>query len=171
MDESTGGLITAEMVAKVGAEIATARSYPISASDIRRWAIAVYYPDPPPAMFWDGGPDGDDIVAPEEFNPFAWMAAEPQGVQRSPAELSMEARLGLPELGLPHMLNGGIEVEYGAAMRPGDVIASVTTLDDYSERHGRLGRMLITRSRTEWRNQDDVHVKTQINTLIRYGDT
>ena len=43
-------------------------------------ALAVYYPDVPPRLFWDeeyarstrhGG-----IVAPEDFNPFAWFTAD-----------------------------------------------------------------------------------------------
>ena len=51
---------------------------PIRDSDIRRWALAVYWPAMPPRRFWDeeyarttrsGG-----IVAPDEFNPFAWPA-------------------------------------------------------------------------------------------------
>lgn len=166
---SGSGLITPAMSAAVGSEVGRTRSYPIAASDIRRWALAVYYPDHPPARFWDGGPSGDDIVAPEEFNPFAWMAAEPPGPQPPPGEQSVEAKLGLPEVGLAHMLNGGVEVEYGASMRPGDVITSVSTLDDYVERDGRLGPMLITRTRTVWSNQRGEHVKTQLNTLIRYG--
>ena len=28
-------------------------SFPITDSDIRRWAIAVYYPEPAPRLFWD----------------------------------------------------------------------------------------------------------------------
>lgn len=168
---SGDGLITEAMAAAVGSEVGRSRSYPIAASDIRRWAIAVYYPDPPPNRFWDDGSSGDGIVAPEEFNPFAWMAADPPGPQPPPGDYSIEAKLGLPEVGLAHMLNGGIDVEYGEPMRPGDVITSVSTLDDYVERDGRLGPMLITRTRTEWRNQHDRHVKTQINTLIRYGRT
>lgn len=166
-------LVTEEMAAAVGTELGRTRSYPIAASDIRRWALAVYHPEPPPRRFWDGGPTGDDIVAPEEFNPFAWMTAEPAGPPPpyGPGGTTIEGRLGLAEIPLLHMLNGGVDVEYGALMRPGDVITSVTTLDGYQQRTGRLGPMLLTRTRAEWRNADDLHVKTTVNTLIRYGTT
>ena len=52
------------------------RSPPIAASDIRKWAIATYWPETPPPIYWDedyakttrwGG-----IIAPQDFNPFAW---------------------------------------------------------------------------------------------------
>ncbi len=166
---STNSLITDEMRAAVGRELGRTTSYPVAASDIRRWALAVYHPEPPPRRFWDGGPDGD-VVAPEEFNPFAWMTADPPG---PPVHGSwgptIEARLGLPEVQLAHMLNGGVETTYGTLMRPGDVITSTTTLDDYRERTGRLGPMLITRTRSVWRTAGDDHVKTTVNTLIRYG--
>src|ERR1700753_4096064 len=88
--------ITPEMQAGVGREYRWATSYPIAASDIRRWAISVYYPEPAPPLYWDeeyaaktrwGG-----IVAPEEFNPFAWMRAEPKG------DLGPEAARPWPEL-------------------------------------------------------------------------
>ncbi|HZU76165.1 MAG TPA: MaoC family dehydratase N-terminal domain-containing protein, partial [Dehalococcoidia bacterium] len=48
-------------------------SPPVSLSDIRKWAIAVYWPEVPPRIFWDeeyakttrwGG-----IIAPQDFNP------------------------------------------------------------------------------------------------------
>jgi len=55
-------------------------SYPITVSDIRRWAMAVYYPEEPPRLFWDeeyaratrhGG-----IVAPEaSFGPPLYAGA------------------------------------------------------------------------------------------------
>ena len=38
-----------------------------------------------------------------------------------------EARFGVPGPGLSFQLNGGLRVEYGVRMRPGDVITSVTT--------------------------------------------
>ena len=51
-------------------------SPPIAMSDIRKWAIAVHWPETPPPLYWDeeyakttryGG-----IIAPLDFNPFAW---------------------------------------------------------------------------------------------------
>lgn len=167
-------LITEEMRRAVGAELDRAVSFPISASDIRRWALAVYHPEEPPAEFWDedvavrrgfGG-----IVAPEEFNPFAWMTAEPSGLRPSyePGGPSLEAKLGLADVSTTFMLNGGLEMRYGVRMRPGDVITSVTMLSGYHERRGRLGRMLFSTTTSTWTNQGGALVKELTATLIRY---
>src|ERR1700747_2145064 len=79
-----------------------------------------------------------------------------------------EAMLGIKGPGLKFQLNGGMEVEYGVPMRPGDVITSVTRLKNYSERAGRLGLMLFTVSENTWTNQNDEMVKRTTQTLIRY---
>jgi hypothetical protein len=53
-------------------------------------------------------------------------------------------------------------------IRPGDVITSVTTLDDYAERESRLGVMLLTVMLDTWTNQKAETVKESRMTLIRY---
>jgi hypothetical protein len=157
--------ISEEMTKALGSELSRSVSFPVSASDIRRWALAVYYPDMPPQKYIDGE------VAPEEFNPFAWLAAasedkagdlEPNDPDRT------EKTVGIQGPGLKFMLNGGMEVEYGVPMKPGDVITSVMRLADYTEREGRLGLMLFTVSENTWTNQNDEVVKTTRSTLIRY---
>ncbi|MGW1029481.1 FAS1-like dehydratase domain-containing protein [Streptomyces sp. NPDC002577] len=169
--------ISAAMRAAVGTELVRQVIYPVAASDIRRWAIAVYWPDPPPAYFLDekaaaqtayGG-----IVAPEEFNPFAWAVAEQtmsrpslQGSGNDPDR--MESMAGIPGPGLKFQLNGGLDTEYGARMRPGDVITSIRRLGPYSEREGRLGLMLFSRTEDTWTNQRGELVKRTVNTIIRY---
>ena len=169
--------ISSEMEAAIGSSLSRRVSFPVSRSDIRRWAIAVYWPEPPPRMFWDeahaqttvhGG-----IVAPEEFNPFAWMAAEVDQ-REEVASLSLndpdrtEKTLGIAGPGLEFMLNGGIEVEYGVRMRPGDVITAVSRLASYHEREGRHGLMLFTIMEDTWTNQLGEEVKRSRSTLIRY---
>jgi hypothetical protein len=167
--------ITDEMRAAVGTEYGERFSFPISVSDIRKWAQAVYYPEPPPREYWDeeyaattrfGG-----IVAPEEFNPFAWMSAAGPPRADGPSMLASgtEARLGLAAPATSHMLNGGMECTYTRVrMRPGDVIRAVTILGEYSEREGRLGLMLFTTTESRWTNQDGELVKSDRNVLIRY---
>jgi hypothetical protein len=168
--------ISDEMRALVGTELSTRVSYPIAESDIRRWALAVYYPEKPPAEFIDpevaattrhGG-----IVAPEDFNPFAWAVAKSEGVELTADQAanpdSFETSLGATGPGLRNILNGGIELEYGVPMRPGDVITAVTTLDGYKERQGSLGLMLFTMMRTVWTNQNGEMVKVVGGTTIRY---
>ena len=47
--------VSAAMRNAVGSQLARHVSFPVSESDIRRWAIAVYYPQEPPRQFWDEG--------------------------------------------------------------------------------------------------------------------
>ena len=172
---TTATHITEAMQGAIGGEIDRRVSYPVSASDIRRWAMACYYPEEPPRLYWDteyaastihGG-----IVAPLDLNPFAWMTAEPSGLMRQGPHNPdrTENALGIDGPGLKFMLNGGIEARYGVRMRPGDVITSVSRLAGYNEREGRLGLMLFTFSEDTWTNQRDEVVKVQRGTLIRYG--
>jgi hypothetical protein len=162
------------MRAAVGGVIDRRVSFPIAASDIRRWAIACYYPEEPPRLYWDAeyaaSTPHRGIVAPAEMNPFAWMTAEPYGLSReglvNPDRI--ENSLGIEGPGLKFMLNGGIEVEYGVRMRPDDVVTSVNRLAGYSEREGRLGLMLFAIHEDIWTNQRDDVVKVQRGTLIRY---
>ena len=168
--------ITPEMTAAVGSELARSVSFPITDSDIRRWAIAVYYPESAPRLFWDAeyaaGTSHGGIVAPEDFNPFAWLTwteADAGVVTRAAGGfVSAEEVLGVEKAATQSLINGRTAVEYGVRMRPGDVITSVTTLAGYSEREGRLGLMLFTTSEDTWTNQRGETVKTSRNTLIRY---
>lgn len=159
----------------IGGVIDRRVSYPITDSDIRRWAVACYYPDEPPRLYWDAAYAATTvhggIVAPYEFNPFAWMAADPPGrPHRGRIDSDRtEKSLGIEGPHLPFQLNGGIDVEYHARMRPGDVITSVNRLARYNEREGRLGLMLFTISEDTWTNQDGQVVKVARGTLIRYG--
>lgn len=164
--------VTAEMRSVVGRETGRRTSFPVSESDIRRWALAVYWPHPPPRLFWDAeyaletGHEG--IVAPEEFNPFAWMVAEGPA-DAVPNDLDrVERMLGVEGPGLRFEVNGGLEVRYGARMRAGDVITSVSRLGGYTERPGRFGLMLFTVVEDTWTNQDGKMVKQSNLTQIRY---
>ncbi|UGQ11129.1 MaoC family dehydratase N-terminal domain-containing protein [Yinghuangia sp. ASG 101] len=164
------GLISAEMAAAVGSVVDWKVSYPVAASDIRRWAIAVHYPDPPPRRFCAETTPGG-ITAPEEFNPFAWMAA----AQREPVvapELRdtdrMEKAIGIAGPGLRNQVNGGTEVTYGVPIRPGDVIRSETRLVSYAEKTGRMGPMLVSVTESVWTNQDGERVQVERQTALRY---
>lgn len=169
--------ISEAMRAAVGTELARQVSHPVSVSDIRRWALAVYWPEPAPDLFLDeehaattrhGG-----VVAPEEFNPFAWTVADNQVAHPGAASVpndpdNTEVQAGIPGPGLAFQLNGGMTTEYGARMAPGDVITSSRRLGEYSEREGRLGLMLFSRIEDTWTNQRGEQIKHTVNTLIRY---
>jgi hypothetical protein len=155
--------ITEEIRNMLNVERDVILSPPISESDIRKWAMAVYWPETPPRQFWDaeyarttrwGG-----IVAPEEFNPFAW-----------PIEHKEAIRLGGPIGKEPgqRVLNGGSEARYYVPMRPGDVIRAGTKLVDVFEKTGRLGVMMFLINETTWTNQHGEVVKVDRKTSIRY---
>jgi hypothetical protein len=135
---------------------------PIALSDIRRWAIATYWPETPPPIYWDepyaattrwGG-----VIAPPGFNPFAWP------VKRMAAAAQIPAAGGVSLTGM----NGGQTDTFGAPMRPGDVITARSRLQDFNERQGRFGLMLYSFTETEWTNQSGAFVRRRISTSIRY---
>jgi hypothetical protein len=167
--------ISGAMREAVGRELGRRVSFPIAESDIRKWALAVYYPEQPPSLYWDAahaaGTRHGGIVAPDEFNPFAWMVAEvTPKPDRDPGidPDRVEILLGIPGSGLKFQLNGGMAVEYGVPMRPGDVITSVNRLSSYTEKPGRLGLMLFTVTEDTWTNQRGEVVKRATQTGIRY---
>jgi hypothetical protein len=170
--------ISDEMRALVGREHGkTVTSVPIALSDIRRWALAIYYPEVPPRLFWDedyaATTSHGGIVAPEEFNPFAWFTADgpvmPSSYEGVVRGGGVEEEFGVTPPETSFILNGGTEVTHGVRMRPGDVItAGRTKLVEYRERQSRLGLMLITINETIWTNQDGEMVKVSRGTGIRY---
>jgi hypothetical protein len=152
----------------IGKERKREVSPPISLSDIRKWAIAVYWPERSPRLFWDddyarstrfGG-----IVAPEDFNAFGWSVEGGLDPYRSDDMLDAFVRMGIGA----NVLNGGNDTEYHLRMRPGDVITAVTTVDEIYLREGRLGTMLFTIQKVLWTNQNREAVKTMRHTGIRY---
>jgi acyl dehydratase len=143
----------------------TRRSPPIALSDIRKWAIATYWPETPPQIYWDedyakttrwGG-----IIAPPDFNPFAWPV-------RRQAPAGAAGRPGAE--GGPRLtsMNGGQTDTFGVPMRPGDVISARSRLQDFNEREGRFGLMLYSFTENEWTNQKGEFVRRRISTSIRY---
>ncbi len=153
--------ITPQMRTSLGRVIGTYVSDPVSVRDIKQWAIATYYPDAPPRLYWDeayarqtrfGG-----IIAPQEFNPFTWP------LRHDPLPFDVyEAR---PVPGGRGLL-GGCSAEYHQRIRPGDVVRSVIRLVDLIERQGRLGLMLFLTKEHRWSNQRDELVKVFRNTSI-----
>jgi hypothetical protein len=64
------GLVRADMRSVVGRRYGRMISYPVSASDIRKWARAVYYPGRAPARYTDpAAAEEGTLVAPLDFNP------------------------------------------------------------------------------------------------------
>lgn len=101
------------------------------------------------------------IVAPEDFNPFAWPIRDSE-VKPVGAVPGQQAQQG------SNLMNGGQVDTFGVRMRPGDVITSRSRLSHWEERQGRNGLTLFSYMETEWRNQQDELVKKRVSTLIRY---
>jgi N-terminal half of MaoC dehydratase len=161
--------ITPEMRSVLGKEFTRSTSFPIAASDIRRWAIAAYYPAPPPSRYWDESVVSGPLIAPQEFNPFAWMSSEGPTPIVAGTDPDRQFRLlGVQGPGLVFQVNGGVQVSYGAPMRAGDVITSSSHISELTERTGRLGLMLFTTVDTVLTNQAGTKVRHQRMTVIRY---
>lgn len=172
-------LVLPEMIDLQGAWGPVRLSQPVSASDIRKWAIAVYWPETPPKIHWDGDYASrtrwGGVIAAVDFNPFTWpIIPGPEAVEPAltarwyDAEADIMARnTGEAAVGWRGM-NGGQRETYGVPMRPGDVISSRSGLLEWEERPTRLGLTLFVRTETEWRNQNQQLVKRRVSTLMRY---
>lgn len=164
MTEIAGeSLVTPDLIERKGVWGSAKESPPISESDIRKWAIAVYWPEIPPALFWNreyaSKTRWRGILAPPDFNPFAWPVERERSAPRPKSEVPRRKLRGM---------NGGQVETYGVPMRVGDVITARNRLRDWDERETRLGQTLFVYSETEWRNQHDEMVKTRVSTAIRY---
>jgi acyl dehydratase len=157
-----GVYLDPETIAWLGRDTEPVVSLPVDANDIRRWAMAVYYPDPPPADYFDleaarTGPWGA-FVAPRDFNPFAWVR-----------EFHPESYPWMRGMGTEpgsRGLNGGQRSLYFAPIRPGDAITCSATLVDAYEKDGRLGTMLFLIDESRWTNQRGELVKIGLRTSI-----
>jgi hypothetical protein len=159
-------LVTPQMVASRGIWGPETASYPVSVSDIRKWSIAAYWPETPPRLFWDEEyartTRWAGIVAPEEFNPFAWP------IQTAPPLQLPGAQPGSTPGKGENVMNGGQVETLFTRIRPGDVITERSRVADWNERTGRLGFMLFLRYETEWHNQTGELVKRRMSTIIWY---
>ena len=165
MTDSDLTYVTPEMHAAQGRWSDARTAPPITGTDIKRWAMATFYPEKPPRIFWDAEyaatTQWGGIVAPPDFNPFAWPLERP-----TPAAPGlMGAR---PDGKSLTGMNGGQTDTYGVRMRPGDVVSERRRLVDWWEREGRLGHTLYVRNEIEWRNQNAELVRTRLSIGIRY---
>jgi hypothetical protein len=137
-------------------------SHTVDHSDIRKWAIAVYWPDVPPKLFWDEAyaktTKYKGIIAPREFNPFAWPAIRPADRAPKPAKRAVGER----------SMNGGQTETYGVQVRPGDVITAKTALVKMEEKVGKLGLTLYKSTETRWTNQKGEFVRSRVSISIVY---
>jgi acyl dehydratase len=146
----------------LGRPLAPDTAYPVCANDVRRWAIATFYPEEPPAEFLDESAAARGpwcgMVAPRDFNPFAWTRCTPADTYPWMRGMGSEpGRRGL---------NGGQRNRYFAPIRPGDEITSVVRLVDAYEKQGRLGTMMFLVDEARWTNQRGELVRIGQRTTI-----
>lgn len=173
MVHRTSSYITDEMRGLVGRPMRHEVSFPIAASDIRKWAMAIYFPEIPPRHFWDedyaAATIWRGIVAPEEFNPFAWMAREPGPQRGQTSHGAFEAAFGLEPPPFRAVLQVEKRARYsGARMRPGDVISATHFISEYFEREGRFGLQLYTTITDRYVNQRGEHIRDLDTVFMRY---
>jgi acyl dehydratase len=161
-DRQPGVHLDAATIGWLGRPLRPDSAYAVCENDIRRWAIATFYPELPPAEYLDEaaaarGPWGG-MVAPRDFNPFAWTRCTPADTYPWMRGMGTEpGRRGL---------NGGQKNRYFAPIRPGDVITSVVTLVDAYEKQGRLGAMMFLVDEARWTNQRGELVRIGQRTTI-----
>jgi acyl dehydratase len=158
-----GTFLDEETIGEIGRTLPPVAAPPVGANDIGRWAIATWWPEPPPAEFLDAavaekGPWGG-VVAPRDFDPFAWTPDRPW---------AGDWLWGMGTEPGTRVLNGGQRSVYGAPIRPGDVISCTQRFVDVAERETRRGPMVFFTSESRWDNQDGEVVKVGEMTTIYY---
>lgn len=161
------GLLPDALAERLGVWSEWKYAYPISAVDIQRWAVNIYWPTEPPRLYWDAEfartTRWRGIVAPQEFNPFAWtMESQFPRQESAPAAGSVLKQDGF------EVLNGGQADAFGAMMRPGDVIRSRSRLAGSTQKTTRFGDTLFLTSEETWLNQDDETVRVRTSTTVAY---
>lgn len=161
-DES---LITDEMRAALGKESAPV-AHEVDRTAIRMFARSVGHTDP---IYYDvkeaQAAGYRDIPCPPGYlgTPVYDPAlSDPTSGRRRGAQ---ELQASRP---LNRRLNGGTQIEYLADICAGDVLTATSALADVQERMGSIGQMLISTSKTTYRNQDGEVVAVMTGTGIRY---
>ena len=150
-------------VARIGRTMPPVAAPAVGANDIARWAIATHWPEPAPAAYFNDdeaqrGPWGG-LVAPRDFDPFAWMPDRPWGG---------DWLWGMGTEPGKRVLNGGQHNLYFEPIRPGDVISVTRRFVDVVERETKRGPMVFFTSEFRWTNQRAQLVRLGYQTTIYY---
>jgi acyl dehydratase len=160
---SPGTFLTQETIDRIGRTLAPVAAPAFGVNDIARWATATHWPVRPPAAYVDADAAAstpwEGIVAPRDFDPFAWMPDRPW---------SGDWLLGMGIEPGRRVLNGGQWNRYAAPIRPGDVISVVRRFVDVVERETKRGPMVFFTSEFRWTNQDGALVRLAEQTTIYY---
>jgi hypothetical protein len=155
-------LITDEMRAIIGNE-SKPTTLEVDKTSVRMFARAVGYTDP---IYYDedaakaAGHSG--LPAPAGY--LGTPVFKPGGPARGPGGGSGPQ----PSRPLNRILNGGTEIEYMSGIHAGDVLTSSSHTSAFEERQGSIGQMLITTSKTVYKNPAGDVVAIATGTGIRY---
>jgi acyl dehydratase len=154
-------LITDEMRAHVGKE-SEPYTLEVDKTSIRMFARAVGHTDP---IFYDEAAAKAagyrSLVAPPGY--LGTPIFNPNAAARRGRDIGPQ-----PSRPLNRILNGGTEIEYFDDICAGDVLTATSHVASYEEREGSIGQMLITTTKTVYRNQDGKVVAIMTGTGIRY---
>ena len=146
-------MITQGMLDTVGVE-SKPNSFRVRAEDIIRFADSIE----------DGNPIfGDEPAA--RATRYGGLVAPPTFL-RSCYAGPPRVRVEVP---FTASVDGGSEWEYFEPVRPGDTITVTSKFVDFSEKHGRLGKMLMAIRELRYVNQFDAVVALERNTAVLYN--
>ena len=160
-DSTQESLITDEMRAAIGKESEPTR-LEIDKTSVRMFARSVGYTDP---VYYDEeaakAAGYRSLPAPPGY--LGTAVYDPNRRSARNAQVGLE-----PARPLKRMLNGGTDIEYFTDICAGDVLTSASAVASIEERAGRLGEMLITTTKTTYRNESGEIVAISTGTGIRY---
>ncbi len=167
MSETTS-LLTDEARAFIGKEGPPVQGYPVAEHEIRRFCHAIddlnpRYIDPAYAA----NTPARSIVAPPLFVsiPFSRLDVPLSELRTDGVPAHPEGSL-MPPVRAERQLAGGIELEFFADVRPGDVLTLRTKITDIYERAGKSGPMVFIIQETTYTNQRNEKVAVERMTRI-----
>ena len=161
-DATQESLVTDEMRAQIGKE-SESTTLEIDKTSVRMFARSVGYTDPvyydeeaAKAAGYRSLPAPPGYLGTPVYNPTA------SGGGRRGASMPE------PRRPLTRVLNGGTDIEYLADICAGDVLTSTSAVASIEERAGSIGEMMITTTKTTYRNERGEPVAIATGTGIRY---
>lgn len=154
-----GTLVTSEILKLIGVEAEPVTSDPITAKEIKRYALAIGDPNP---LYHDeekakksryGG-----LIAPFGY---ALWACHPVSQDDFAENLTpggypkRQAAFYIPKLPVENLVHGGDEHEFFHPIRPGDVLTGSTKVFDISEKIGKTRSMIFVDTETTVKDQNN----------------
>lgn len=158
----TASALTPEVLSFIGRKGEAVTGYPVTAEEIRRYCYAV--DDLNPRWLDPATPGG--VTAPPMF------VSIPFDIDRPLRELSedgtaLEHRgVIFPPVSLKRKLFGGLEIEWFAELRAGDVLTRQYKVLEIFERRGASGPSVFVRIEGTYTNQRGEKVAVEVNTII-----